>query len=749
MNPLLQVKVRFLREKNPQHGGGRNLRAKGMTSVAKIDKLIDDLKAVLRFYQDNPRVVEKMMVDIRYNDIIAKSNRVKEILKVEGKTTNDTVVGARFSEAEEGKENHIITHYVDEKTVRTTVEELKIAKDFLLKKLDGIATADNFNEPESGINYEGLELGKSKLRDLIVDCSVIEAFGVPRIPSVPERDNVLITFYKSELSLSELLEKIKVDSGKYRYSTYGDDTLSVNRELFDIINDKIPYMISMISSDWSVITFDEVLPKFAREDYFVPEPQNEPTIGVIDTLFDETVYFGKWVQNNDYLAEFERYSASEGGREHGTAVTSIIVDGPQLNPWLDDHCGRFRVRHFGVCTNRISPARLVRKIKDIVNENPDIHVWNLSLGTEDEISKNFVSFDAAALDDIQAKKNVIFVISGTNDNRREKEGRIRIGSPADSLNSVVVNAVRRDGKPASYSRKGNVLSFYNKPDVAYYGGDYDDKILAYMPYGTEEVCGTSFAAPWISRKLCFLIDVMGMPKELAKALIIDAAASWEYKATSREVKEVQGYGIVPIDIRKILETESDEIRFTLYGSAESYKTANYAIPVPKDEDEKYPYIARATLCYFPECSRAQGVDYTNRELSLKFGRVTDEGKIEDINQNIQDEEGGHSDERQSRKEFRKWDNTKFISRVLRKNKPVKSYAGRLWGISITSKERLGTKLNKPISFGAVVTLKEINGINRIDDFIKACTLRGWIVNPVDVQSRLDIYAASQEEVRLE
>ena len=93
-----------------------------------------------------------------------------------------------------------------------------------------------------------------------------------------------------------------------------------------------------------------------------------------------------------------------------------------MNPWLDDGCGRFRVRHFVVCSNRISTIRLVKKIKDIVRENPDIHVWNLSLGTEDEVSKNFVSFDAAALDEIQAGRNVVFVVSGTNDNREVRNG---------------------------------------------------------------------------------------------------------------------------------------------------------------------------------------------------------------------------------------------------------------------------------------------------------------------------------------
>lgn len=509
-------------------------------------------------------------------------------------------------------------------------------------------------------------------------------------------------------------------------------------------------MISMISTDISSITLEDISPK-SRDEHDIPDPQNEPVIGVIDTFFDESVYFSNWVDNKDYISDLEKYQNDLNLRDHGTEVTSIIVDGPRMNPWLDDGCGRFRVRHFGVCSSRISTIRLVKKIKDIVNENPDIHVWNLSLGTDDEVSKNFVSFDAAALDEIQAKKNVIFVVSGTNDNRGIQEGILRVGAPADSLNSLVVNSVRRDGRPAGYSRKGNILSFYNKPDVSYYGGDYDDRIAAYTSYGTDEVYGTSFAAPWISRKMCYLIDIMGMPREVAKALIIDSAAAWDYKTMSANNKSIMGYGVVPVDIRKIVETESDEIRFVVYGTSDSYRTANYAIPVPKDDDNKYPYIARATLCYFPECSRTQGVDYTDRELSLKFGRIMDDkGKISDINDNVQDDADSRMDERKSRKEFRKWDNTKFISRIVKNNnKPVKSYDDRLWGLSVTSKERLSTQMRAPLNFGVVVTLKEVNGINRIEDFIKACILRGWIVNRIDVQNQLDIYASSQEEIHFE
>ena len=313
----------------------------------------------------------------------------------------------------------------------------------------------------------------------------------------------------------------------------------------------------------------------------------------------------------------------------------------------------------------------------------------------------------------------------------------------------MVNSIKRNGNPASYSRKGTVLSFFNKPDVVYYGGDYDERINAYAPSGEEQVYGTSFAAPWISRKMCFLIDVMGFSRETAKALIIDSAAGWEYKISTAKDKELLGYGAVPIQIEKVLSTDNDEIKFILYGTSETYKTTKYGIPVPKDNDNKYPYIARATICYFPECSRAQGIDYTNRELTLKFGRIKSDGKIMDINENIQDDKNSYIDERQSRREFRKWENTKFISKVLKNNQALKSYEDKLWGIVITSKERLDTQMHSGLNFGVIITLKEIKGVNRIEDFIRACTLRGWIVNEITIKNQIDIYNANQQEITFE
>lgn len=747
MNPILQVKLTFQSEQNLSRVKGKTLRKNAEVSVIKIDSLIESLKAVQRYYQDTPKMIKDILIDVNYNDIIAKSKRIEDILKPIGKKTNDMVVGARFSDAPVGQENHIITYYIDEETVQRTINDMKIARQFVMNELNGKATFENFDHDKK-LRYNKYPLSKTKLRNIIIECSVVDSFSVPAITNIPERDSFLVTFYKTELTLSLLMERLRIDV--HSYTSYGNDTISVNRDLYNVLNEKIPYMISMISADFSKIKLEDITENLPIEPIQIPDPVNEPTIGVIDTFFDDSVYFSKWVENIDYLDDGDRYQLQNAKRDHGTQVTSIIVDGPRLNPWLDDGCGRFRVRHFGVCSERIHTARLVRKLKEIIRDNPDIHVWNLSLGTEDEVSRNFISYDAAALDAIQAQYNVIFVVSGTNDNRTSHPDILKVASPADSLNSLVVNSVRRDGQPASYSRRGKILSFFNKPDVSYYGGDYDDRIKAYSPTGEEEVFGTSFAAPWISRKLSYLIDVMRLPREIAKALIIDSAAGWEYKQSTYRNIDIMGYGIVPIDIRKILSTENDEIRFVVYGTSEAYRTVNYGIPVPRDEDNKYPYIARAALCYFPECNRAQGVDYTNRELSLSFGRINDDDSIDDINDNLQDDGEAHTDERKSRNDFRKWENTKFISTLLKpKLKPRKTYGERLWGFAVTSKERLLNRMKTQLNFGAVITLKELKGINRTEEFIKACMLRGYIVNRLDVENRIEIYNSTQEEIRFD
>lgn len=741
--------MKFASEKNISKPGARNLNKTRTTTSESMKVLLDDLMKVKKYYSSTKKYIQNVLIDVCYNDIIAKSGRMSELLRIKG-DCNDTIVGARFSNDEPGKENHIITHYVTMDVIDDAAKKLKIAIKFVNEELNGKATSDNFNS-ELPIDYSKYELPKTKLRDVIIDCSVIQHFAVPNINIGSLNDTMIVTFYKTELNIYNLLNEIGIDGRVYYYSPAGKNTISVAKNTLEKLIETVPYLISMTASDISQITFSEndLLEKDA---FTIPKPKNEPTIGVIDTLFDTNVYFNDWVDYRETLDEIEKYSIKKDHYLHGTSVTSLIVDGPQLNPWLDDECGRFKVRHFGVCLGNISTSKLVKKIESIIENNLDVHVWNLSLGTSEEVSRNFISFDAAALDEIQQKYNVIFVVAGTNDLRNEPKNPkyIRVGSPADSLNSIVVNSVRKNGKPASYSRDGKILSFFNKPDVSYYGGDFDERIRVYSSNGVDEQYGTSFAAPWISRKVCYLMEVLGFSREIAKALLIDAAAGWEFKQGQDKLQNIIGYGVVPIKIHSIVSTDNSEIKFTLSGISNAYKTSNYSIPVPKDKENKSYYIARATLCYFPKCNRLQGVDYSQRELSLKLG-IVNNTSIKDINHNTQDEENEFTNERKARKDFRKWENTKFISSLFceKNTRGKKLYNEGFWGISLTSKERRKIARMDDLAFGIVITLKNIKGENRIEEFKHSCLLRGYIINDINIENKIDIYNTAQEEIEFE
>lgn len=106
-------------------------------------------------------------------------------------------------------------------------------------------------------------------------------------------------------------------------------------------------------------------------------------------------------------------------------------------------------------------------------------------------------------------------------------------------------------------------------------------------------------------------------------------------------------------------------------------------------------------------------------------------------------------EEDARKLYRKWDNVKHISEEIKEKRvPRKAYDSGLWGLKINTKERL-QKRKDSLPFGVVVTLKEMNGVNRIDDFVKMCLARGWLVQRLDIENQLDLYAKAEEEIEFE
>ena len=736
MNDLLQLKGVFHQKANPSRPGSPRLSKGKSVKVEHLQSLYGDLLYLYKYWSSNT-LLQGALVSVYYIDVIAKSRRIsKGFLADSNHKPNQSIVGAKFSRDESPK--HIITHYVPVDLIHKTLNNLSLCIQTLNRDYGGEIFGDTIEKlGDKKVKFNDSLLSLSLFLSIIVESYYVGRFGIEEYTE-DYQQNALVTIYKTNVPTNRLLNQfgIKLTPGR----VMGDTTLLLMPEELLLLKQKAPYLIAMATSDLSKLTKTDFnwIPAQKIE---IEKPTNEPIIGVIDTMFTQEVYFSDWVEFVKVVDE--EIPLREDDYFHGTAVTSLIVDGPAFNPSLEDGCGRFRVRHFGVASaGQFSSFAIIKAIREIVATNRDIKVWNLSLGSIMEINPNFISPEAAILDEIQFEYDVLFVIAGTN--RKPSDPMRSIGAPADSINSIVVNSVDFSNRPASYSRDGLVLSFFNKPDVSYYGGDGAEKIRVCSSAGEAYVTGTSFAAPWITRKVAYLIEKMGLPREVAKALIIDSAAGWDKK---EDVSTLIGYGVVPKRIEDIIRSKDAEIKFVLSGVSEKYDTFAYNIPVPLHQD-KYPYIAKATLCYFPFCARNQGVDYTTTELDISFGRIKE--KIEPINRNAQDVPGNYLREGNARKFYRKWDNVKFIrDPYTLRPQAKKSYENKNWGISIKTKERLEEKYGEDIKFGVVITLKEINGVNRIDEFISQCALKGWLVNRINVENRLDVYNIAEEEIEFE
>ena len=744
MNNVLELKgKRFIQASKTGSGGGASMNSKKIVTREQLLRLIERISQIKEFWKQEKRPFEGILISVHYNKIVAKSNRIAGLFK--GKDSNYAIVGAKFNKE---KTKHIITYFLDMEDLDKSIELLLKTSDIIKVKFQNGIDKVTFDDRKKidKIPFSKFSITKSTFKQVIADVSYIEDFEVEM--ATRQLKQSIITLYNTHTDTKMLFENIGIDILKSRI--LDNQTVFLDENQLQILFEKAPYLVSMATEDLSELSPEDFIQEYQQGTLYMPSPTIEPTVGVIDTLFDKRVYFGEWVEYHDMVDD--NLPKNPDDYRHGTAVDSIIVDGARLNPWLDDGCGRFRVRHFGVAIgSKFSSFTITKQIKEIIANNKDIKVWNISLGSNQEVNDNFISAEGAILDKIQYENDVIFVVAGTNKPSADIE---KIGSPADSINSMVVNAVTQNGLSTKYARRGLALSFFAKPDVSYYGGSEEKYIKVCEPLGEANVAGTSFADPWIARKLSYLMDILGLNREVAKAMIIDAARDWNEKPTPEEVA-LYGHGIVPIKIDDIVHTKEDEIKFLVYDVSEKWNTYNYYFPVPI-KDDKYPYIARATMCYFPMCDRTQGVDYTNTELNLHFGRINNKWKIEDIkgdkqNQDvILDNEKYFLLEGEARERFRKWDNVKYIAeRPKNKMMPKKSYDNKNWGMEIKTNNRLDPKDGIGIRFGVVVTLKEINGVNRIDEFIKNCTLNGWLVNKIDVQTRVDINKKVNEDIEFE
>lgn len=320
----------------------------------------------------------------------------------------------------------------------------------------------------------------------------------------------------------------------------------------------------------------------------VKEPQegvDYPVVGILDTGIYDVDHLKPWKEEKEHTNYPEEYQDNS----HGTFVAGIVEYGDELNGRKTAALDGVRLFNAVVYPNEaketIYPEDLVNNIREAVEKNPQIKIWNLSLGTREECDLDEFSEFGMALDNIQDENNVLIIKSAGNCiNFMKGLPKSRISKSGDSVRALVVGSVAEEkdvfdyaepNTPSPFTRVGPGPASIIKPDLVFYGGNagMDDKghmvCHGVKSFGLDgsvlKNIGTSFSTPAVARiasELAFMMTEEFDPL-MIRALMIHYAKYPEGIRMKMEEKISQmGFGM-PIGAQDILYNSPDEITLIL------------------------------------------------------------------------------------------------------------------------------------------------------------------------------------------
>ena len=293
-----------------------------------------------------------------------------------------------------------------------------------------------------------------------------------------------------------------------------------------------------------------------------------------------------------YVSEIDATGADELPAlvHHGSGVCSAILYGSLAgksskdtldSPMVSIDC--YRVLPLNDYRD-IDLYEAIDTIENIVPNQPDTRLFNLSFGPKGAIVDDSISRFSYALDQLtynvpEGVPNPLFVVAVGNDGELPADLN-RIQAPADMVNGLGIGAytfdANRDKVPSTYScvgpgREGGKT----KPDLLDFGGDQSYPfIIPSLDHKTlSATAGTSFAAPMVTGKIG---KMMAMSKSvtphLGRALLIHHAENNQSFPTN-----VQGFGFCKEHISDVLECGDNYV--TVMYQGEILPTQYLSLPV--------------------------------------------------------------------------------------------------------------------------------------------------------------------------
>jgi hypothetical protein len=400
------------------------------------------------------------------------------------------------------------------------------------------------------------------------------------------------------------------------------------------------------------ITLDSVIDEMTIPIKKTKDGIKYPVVGVLDTGIADIPHLKPWLQNENITY----YADDDVNKSHGTFVAGILLYGDELEG--QDYtgfegCKLLEAIVMPDTTNQsISEDELIEQIRDAINRNNDVKIWNLSLGTNREADLYEFSDFAKALDEIQEINNVLICKSAGNCTNFKLNAPVsRIAKAADTVRGLVVGSISHDKNdtdiadkhhPSPFSRIGRGPSQIIKPDVVHFGGnaglDASNNIVinpvkSFSPNGliTGNI-GTSFSTPRItaiSSGLDYMLNETFNPI-LLKALIIHSAKyPEEMKMPIADKIKYAGFGL-PSNIKNILFNETNEITLILQDTLEKghfIDILDFPYPQSMIDDEGYFYgKMTVTLVTSPLLEVSQGAEYCQSNIDVMVG--TYDNKVE-------------------------------------------------------------------------------------------------------------------------
>lgn len=371
-----------------------------------------------------------------------------------------------------------------------------------------------------------------------------------------------------------------------------------------------------------------------------------PVIGVLDTGIADIPYLSEWKTEDN----FESYPKEYQGRGHGTAVAGIIEYGDELNGFSTNSLQGVRLFDATVFPNyEIYPEDLIENIREAIERNPDIKVWNMSLGTSMEADLDSFSEFGIALDNIQDENNVLIIKSAGNCTRfTQGLPKSRISQSADSIRSLVIGSIAQAkdlndlvdiNMPSPFTRIGPGPANIVKPDLVFYGGNagvVNGKMRTTgvqsfgMDGSIQRFPGTSFSTPGVSRiasELSFLLSEDFDPLLIRALLIHYAKYPDRIKMKMSDKISQMGFG-VPVGANEILYNSPDEITLILRDTLEKGSFIEiFDFPYPTSlVDEKGNFTGQIILTVVNKSlvDEKQSGEYCQSDINVLFGTYASE-----------------------------------------------------------------------------------------------------------------------------